>query len=130
MSGSKKVTKATVEKLRRRNRRRLAIRIKVSGTGERPRIAVFRSNSQIYAQVIDDSSGKTLVSASTLEKEIAARLKDTKNRLEQSHAVGVALAERALAKDIKRVVFDRGGYIYAGRVKSLAEGARKGGLEF
>ncbi len=122
--------KIKVEKKRLRSRRRLAIRKKITGTTERPRIAVFRSNSQIYAQIIDDSCGKTLVSASSLEKAIAEKMKDSKNRIEQSEIVGQVLAERAQAGDIKQVIFDRGGYLFTGRVKSLATGARKGGLEF
>jgi large subunit ribosomal protein L18 len=127
MSGKAKIT---VEKKRLRTRRRLAIRKKITGTTERPRIAVFRSNSQIYAQIIDDSCGKTLVSASSLEKAIVDKMKDSKNRIEQSEVVGQVLAERAQAGDIKQVIFDRGGYLFTGRVKSLATGARKGGLEF
>jgi large subunit ribosomal protein L18 len=127
MSGKAKIT---VEKKRLRTRRRLAIRKKVTGTTERPRVAVFRSNSQIYAQIIDDSCGKTLVCASSLEKAVAEKMKDSKSRVEQSEIVGQVLAERAKAGDIKLVVFDRGGYLFTGRVKSLAAGARKGGLEF
>ncbi len=127
MNSKKKIK---VNKLRLRHRRRKAIRSKISGTTDRPRVAIFRSNTQIYAQIIDDEQGKTLVSVSTLDKTLIDKLKAGKNRTEQSEVVGQALAERALAQEIKQVVFDRGGYIYTGRVKSLAEGARKGGLEF
>ncbi len=112
-----------------RLRRHERVRKHVVGTSDRPRLNVFRSLSHIYAQVIDDSCGCTLVSASTIEPELAEKLQG-KNKTEQSRAVGRLLAERALVKGIKAVVFDRGGYKYHGRVKALAEEARKGGLEF
>ena len=102
------------------------VRGKVSGTPERPRLNVFRSNSNIYAQIIDDVNGVTLVSASSLEKDF--HVDGTKS--DAAKQVGVNVAERAKAKGIETVVFDRGGYIYHGRVKALAEGAREGGLQF
>jgi large subunit ribosomal protein L18 len=114
-----------VARLRRHER----VRKHVSGTSGRPRLNVFRSLSHIYAQVIDDSQGHTLVSASTIEPELAEKLQG-KSKTEQSRTVGRVLAERALEAGIKAVVFDRGGYKYHGRVKALAEEARKGGLEF
>lgn len=112
-----------------RLRRHARVRERVQGTPQRPRLSVFRSLSQIYAQVVDDMAGRTLVSASTIDKELRARLKGLK-KSEQARLVGQALAQRALQKGIKAVVFDRGGFKYAGRVKALAEGAREGGLEF
>ena len=105
------------------------IRFTLNGTTERPRLNVYRSTTNIYAQVIDDSNGKTLVSASTLDKEVAKKL-EGKNKKEQAYVVGEVVAKRALNLGIKKVVFDRGGYIYTGRVASLADGARAAGLEF
>lgn len=102
------------------------IRKIVNGTSQRPRLAVFRSNSQIYAQLIDDAAGKTLVSASSLKDAAAQKL----NGIEQAKVVGKAIAEKAIASGISSVVFDRSGYLYHGRVKSLAEAAREGGLLF
>ncbi|MFN3285025.1 MAG: 50S ribosomal protein L18 [bacterium] len=113
----------------RRKIRHRRIRQRVVGTPDRPRLSVFRSLKHIYAQIIDDTRGHTLVAASTREPEIAARLNGLK-RVEQGRVVGQVLAERAREKGIVRVVFDRGGYTYHGRVKALAEGAREGGLEF
>jgi large subunit ribosomal protein L18 len=112
-----------------RKRRHKRVRKNVHGTPERPRLNVFRSLNAIYAQVIDDEDGKTLVSASTLDKELRGKTKG-KNKTEQAKLVGEAIAERAKANGISTVVFDRGGYKYIGRVKALAEGAREGGLEF
>ncbi len=112
-----------------RLRRHLRVRKKIHGTPQRPRLSVFRSLSQIYAQVIDDTAGHTLVSASTIDSELRARMKGLK-KSEQARLVGQVLAERARQKGIRTVVFDRGGFKYAGRVKALAEGAREGGLEF
>ena len=112
-----------------RKRKHVRVRNKISGTPERPRLCVYRSLSNIYAQVIDDSTGKTLVSASTLEKEIKDSMAYGGN-IEGSKAVGKLVAERALAKEINTVVFDRGGYIYHGRVAALAEAAREAGLNF
>ena len=110
-----------------RERRKLRIRKKVNGTPERPRMSVFRSARHIYAQVIDDRAAETLVVASTNEKD--DKLAKTWN-VDAAKAVGKRIAERALAKGVKQVVFDRGGYIYHGRVKALADAAREGGLEF
>ena len=108
-----------------RLRRHARVRKNISGTAERPRLCVFRSASHIYAQIIDDVAGKTLVSASTLEAKMA-----NGGNKEAALAVGKLIAEKAIAAGIKQVVFDRGGYIYHGRVASLADGAREGGLEF
>ena len=105
------------------------VRKKISGTPTCPRLCVYRSNAHIYAQVIDDESGNTLAAASTVEKEIAAQIGEM-DKKGASKLVGKTVAERALAKGIKEVVFDRGGYIYTGRVAQLAEGAREGGLDF
>ena len=113
-------------KLSRRDRIKKGIRKKISGSSERPRLSVYRSNKGIYAQVIDDVSGKTIVSASSLSKDFSAK----GNKSEQSVAVGTLVAEKAVAAGIKDVVFDRNGYLYHGRVKSLADGAREGGLNF
>ena len=112
-----------------REKKHLRIRNRFSGTAERPRLAVFRSNNHMYAQVIDDVAGKTLVSASTLEKDIKSALKATDN-VDAAAYVGDVVAKRAMEKGIKAVVFDRGGYIYHGKVAALAEAARKAGLEF
>ncbi len=112
-----------------RLRRHDHIRKNVSGTSERPRLNVFRSLTHIYAQVIDDTVGCTLVAASTIDREIRDALANL-SKAEQARVVGKALAERALAKGIKSVVFDRGGYKYHGRVKALAEAARETGLDF
>ena len=109
-----------------RLKRHKRVRGKISGTPERPRLNVFRSETNIYAQVIDDVSGKTLVSASSLEKDFACE--GTKS--DAAKTVGQMVAERAKAAGITTVVFDRGGYVYHGRVKALAEGAREGGLQF
>ncbi|KAA8482639.1 large subunit ribosomal protein L18 [Arcticibacter tournemirensis] len=113
-------------KLSRRARIKQGIRRRLAGSTERPRLSVYRSNKGIYAQVIDDTTGKTLVSASSLSKEFSAN----GNKVEQSKAVGKLVAEKAVAAGISQVVFDRNGYLYHGRVKSLAEGAREGGLNF
>ena len=112
-----------------REKKHLRIRNRFSGTAERPRLAVFRSNNHMYAQVIDDVAGKTLVSASTLEKDIKSALKATDN-IDAAAYIGDVVAKRAMDKGIKAVVFDRGGYIYHGKVAALAEAARKAGLEF
>jgi large subunit ribosomal protein L18 len=111
----------------RRYRIKKRIRKVVSGTPESPRLSVFRSNKQIYAQIIDDLSGRTLVAASSLDKSIA----DAKvTKIEQAALVGKLIAEKALAANIESVVFDRNGYLYHGRVKSIADAAREGGLKF
>ncbi len=110
-------------------RRHARVRRTVTGTSERPRLAVFRSNQHIYVQVIDDTSQHTLVSASTVEPEIKDRIESSSN-CEASTEVGKLVAQRAIAKGIQQVVFDRGGNLYHGRVKSLAEAAREAGLDF
>lgn len=112
-----------------RVRRHVRIRNKIVGTTERPRLNVFRSADNIYAQIIDDSVGNTLVSASTLDEAVKKKLKSTGNK-EGAKMVGELVAKRAIEKGITKVVFDRGGYIYHGRVKELAEAARNSGLEF
>ncbi|MBI5668753.1 MAG: 50S ribosomal protein L18 [Chloroflexi bacterium] len=117
------------EKTAARERRHRRVRGRVSGTAQRPRLNVFRSLTNIYAQVIDDEAGRTLVSASTIDKEIAAQVAGMK-KAEAAKIVGKVLAERAKGIGINKVVFDRGGYKYHGRVAALAEGAREGGLEF
>jgi len=114
------------KKLSRRERIKKGIRKRLSGTAERPRLSVFRSNKGIYAQIIDDSTGRTLAAASSKSKDFAA----AGTKVEQSLAVGRLLAEKAVEAGISKVVFDRNGYLYHGRVKSLAEGAREGGLDF
>ncbi|SMO34701.1 50S ribosomal protein L18 [Solitalea koreensis] len=113
-------------KLSRRDRIKKGIRKGLAGTAERPRLSVFRSNRGIYAQVIDDVAGKTLASASSLIDKVATTI----NKSEQSKEVGKLIAQKALAAGINQVVFDRNGYLYHGRVKSLADGAREGGLNF
>ena len=109
-----------------RIRRHMRVRGKISGTAACPRLAVFRSNSNIYAQLIDDVKGVTLAAASSVEKDFG----ETKGNKEEARKVGQLIAKRALEKNITEVVFDRGGYVYHGRVKELAEGAREGGLKF
>jgi large subunit ribosomal protein L18 len=112
-----------------RIKRHARVRVNVSGTAQRPRLSVFRSLSQIYVQVIDDSAGITVASASSVDEQLRAKMKGLK-KSEQAKLVGKAAAERAISKGVKSVVFDRGGFKYTGRVKALAEGAREGGLEF
>jgi large subunit ribosomal protein L18 len=112
-----------------RLRRHRRVRAKISGTAERPRLNVFRSLGNIYVQVIDDIAGHTLVSASTIDRELRGQVAE-KNKTEAAKMVGVLVAQRAQALGIKQVVFDRGGYRYHGRVKALADGAREAGLEF
>ena len=118
-----------LSRIERRRRIHYRIRKKVNGTAERPRMVVFRSNKQIYVQVIDDEQGKTLVAASSNDKALAAECKG-KNGIDAAAVVGKAIAERAKEKGITQVAFDRGGYLFHGRVKSLADAAREGGLEF
>ena len=120
----KKVSRSEV-----RAKKHMRIRNRFSGTAERPRLAVFRSNNHMYAQIIDDVEGKTLVAASTAEKEVKAEL-DKTNNVEAAAYVGTVIAKRALEKGIKTVVFDRGGFIYQGKIAALAEAAREAGLEF
>ena len=105
------------------------LRNRFSGTAERPRLAVFRSNNHMYAQIIDDTVCKTLVSASTLDKDVKAELEKT-NNVEAATVVGTVVAKKALEKGITTVVYDRGGFVYEGKVKALAEAAREAGLEF
>ncbi len=112
-----------------RKRRHRRIRNRISGTAERPRLNVFRSLDHIYAQVIDDVAGKTLASASTVDKDLRGEMAD-KPKKEQATMVGKAVAERAKAAGVSTVLFDRGGYLYHGRIKALADGAREGGLDF
>ena len=112
-----------------RARRHVRVRKNLAGTAERPRLNVFRSVSAIYAQVIDDQSGRTIASASTVDRELRDQVKG-KKKSEQAKLIGQAVAERAKNKGIQAVVFDRGGYRYMGRVKALADGAREGGLQF
>ncbi len=121
--------KPEVNRRKARERRRAHVRKRVVGTPERPRLNVFRSLKHIYAQVIDDSQGHTIVAASTVDKEVREQIVGM-NKTEQAQVVGRVVAERALAKGVKKVVFDRAGYKYHGRVKALAEAARKAGLEF
>ena len=120
---SKKSRTAVRENKHRRMRHHLA------GTAQRPRLAVFRSNNHMYAQIIDDTVGKTLVSASTLDKDVKAECEKT-NNVEAAAVVGKVVAKKALEKGITTVVYDRGGFIYEGKVKALAEAAREAGLEF
>jgi large subunit ribosomal protein L18 len=112
-----------------RIRRHMRVRKSILGSLERPRLSIFRSLSEIYAQVIDDQAGNTITSASTIDGELRGRMKGLK-KTEQAKLVGVTIAERMKLKGIKSVVFDRGGFKYSGRVKALADGAREGGLEF
>jgi large subunit ribosomal protein L18 len=112
-----------------RVRRHVRVRKHVSGTLERPRLNIFRSLAEIYAQIIDDKAGRTIASASSVDHELRGQLAGLK-KSEQARLVGKAVAERAKLQGVKQVVFDRGGYRYVGRVKALADGAREGGLEF
>lgn len=113
-----------------RQRRHVRVRAKVEGSGARPRLSVFRSSAHIYAQVIDDSRGHTLVSASDIEADVVKRAAKDATKTDRAKLVGEVVAERAKAAGIESVVFDRGGFIYHGRVKAVAEGAREGGLKF
>lgn len=118
-----------LDKNKTRKVRHIRVRKKVSGTADRPRLNVYRSMSHIYAQIIDDTAGHTLVAASTLDKDLKDQVKG-KTKKEAARVVGKLVGERAKAKKINTVVFDRGGYVYHGRVQELAEGAREAGLEF
>jgi large subunit ribosomal protein L18 len=113
-----------------RGKRHARVRRKVSGSADRPRLCVFRSHKNIYAQVVDDAAGSTLASASSLEKDVASAAKDGKGKVSLSVAVGRKIAERAKEKGIVKVCFDRGGYRFHGRVKALADAAKEGGLDF
>jgi len=119
----------SIKSRKARERRRRRVRMKLSGTSERPRLNVFRSLDHIYAQVIDDVEGRTLASASSLDKDLRSELSD-KTKKEQAELVGKTVADRAKAAGIETVVFDRGGFLYHGRIKALADGAREGGLKF
>ena len=114
----------------KRLKNKIKIRKKISGTSERPRIAVYKSLKQVYAQIIDDSKGVTLLAVSTLSKDLTENLKKSKNKIEKSKVVGKYLAEKAKEQGIESVVFDRSGYRYHGRIQAVAEGAREGGLKF
>ncbi|MCI8495886.1 MAG: 50S ribosomal protein L18 [Lachnospiraceae bacterium] len=121
------VSKKSRSEVRMKKHRRM--RNRFSGTAERPRLAVFRSNNHMYAQIIDDTVGNTIVSASTLQKDVKAELEKT-NNVEAAAHLGTVIAKRALEKGIKTVVFDRGGFIYQGKIKALADAAREAGLDF
>jgi large subunit ribosomal protein L18 len=121
------VSKESRQKVR--EKKHLKIRNRFSGTSERPRLAVFRSNNHMYAQIIDDDAQTTLVAASTVEKDVKAQLEKT-NDIEAAKVLGGIIAKRALDKGIETVVFDRGGYVYHGKVAALAEAAREAGLQF
>ena len=121
------VSKKSRSEVRLKKHKRM--RNRFSGTAERPRLSVFRSNNHMYAQIIDDTVGNTLVAASTLEKDVKAELKKT-NDVEAAAYLGTVIAKKALDKGIKEVVFDRGGFIYQGKIKALADAAREAGLEF
>ena len=121
------VNKESRQKIREKKHYRL--RNHISGTAERPRLAVFRSNNHMYAQIIDDTVGKTLVSASTLQKDVKAELEKT-NNVDAAAYLGTVIAKKAIEKGINTVVFDRGGFIYQGKIKALADAAREAGLEF
>lgn len=114
----------------KRLKNKIRIRKKISGTSERPRLAVFKSLKQVYAQIIDDTQGATLLSVSSLSKDLSSDLKDAKSKVETSKIVGKHLAKLAAEKGISTVVFDRSGYRYHGRVQAVADGAREGGLKF
>ena len=118
-----------ISRSKARQRRHLRVRKRVNGTPFRPRLNVFRSLSEIYAQVIDDEAGKTLVAASSIDNELRKTMSG-KTKTEQAEIVGQAIAERAKSAGVEKVVFDRSGYRYIGRVKALADGAREGGLQF
>ena len=122
--------KAMELKQTRRKRRKRRVRKRVTGTAQQPRLTVFRSNQNIYAQIIDDALGRTLVTASTMEKPVREKLSTGGANKAAAQHVGTALAVKAVEAGIKKVVFDRNGYAFLGRVRDLAEAARKGGLEF
>lgn len=121
------VSKQSKSEIRVKKHNRL--RNRLAGTAERPRLAVFRSNNHMYAQIIDDTVGKTLVAASSVEKELKAELEKT-NNVDAAAYIGTVVAKRAIEKGIKEVVFDRGGFIYQGKIQALADAAREAGLEF
>jgi large subunit ribosomal protein L18 len=117
-------------KFERRIRRKKHIKKHIKGTSEKPRLTVTRSINEIYAQIIDDIDGKTIIAASSIDKEIRAQIKSEAKKIDKSKLVGQFIAKRALSKDIKNVSFDRNGYLYHGRVKALADAAREAGLKF
>ena len=121
---------ASISRTKTREKRKKRIRRKVTGTSERPRLSVFRSAKNIYAQIIDDTSFNTLVQVSTISKDIREQLKGKSGNKEGASMIGKIIAEKAQEKGIKKVVFDRNGFLYHGRIKTLAEAAREGGLEF
>jgi large subunit ribosomal protein L18 len=120
---------ATSQKLLARGRRRARVRARVRGTEERPRLSVFRSGKHVYAQIVADTVGKTLLAVSTLSPELKKELKKTTN-VEAAKQVGLLAARRCQEKGIRRIVFDRNGFLYHGRIRAVADGAREGGLEF
>jgi large subunit ribosomal protein L18 len=121
------ITKNRVEK---RRRVKTHIRLTISGTTERPRFTVYRSLKHVYAQIVDDATGKTLVAVSDLSKDVKDQMKDVKGQMNLAKQVGQLVAKKAMEKNIKEVVFDRNGYIFHGVVKAMADGAREGGLKF
>ena len=122
------MSRLSKEKIRYKRKKR--VRKKISGTSEMPRLTVFRSSRHIYAQIIDDIGTETIVEASSLSKEIRAKKEISGSNIEGASAIGKAIAEKALTKGIKKVVFDRNGFLYHGRIKAVADGAREKGLEF
>ncbi len=120
----------TKKKIEHRQRLKRHIRLHLSGTTERPRLTVFRSLKHVYAQIVDDSSGKTLLSVSDISKELKEQFKEVKGQKARAQQVGKLAAQKAIEKNIKQVVFDRNGYLYHGVVKAMADGAREGGLKF
>ena len=124
------MSKKMLRRTQMRNNRHRRVRKKIIGRGERPRLCVFRSSKHIYAQVVDDDAGVTLISASTLSAEVREKLEGKMDKSAQSKVVGLVLGQKALDKGIELISFDRGGYLYHGRVKALAEGARESGLKF
>lgn len=119
-----------MKKLKPRHRAKIKIRKTISGTTDRPRLTVYRSLDNIYAQLIDDTTGTTVIATSTLSKELKNEVKSVKGKIDKGKLVGKLLAEKAKEKNIKNIVFDRNGYKYHGRVRAVAEGAREGGLQF
>ncbi len=119
-----------LDRKQKRDRRRIRILKKISGTSERPRLVVFKSRKYIYVQAVDDTTGTTLASASSLEPALKASLEQSGKHVEVAEKIGQMVSERLKAKGVEAVVFDRGGYLFHGRVKAVAEGARKGGLQF
>ncbi|MBI5648711.1 MAG: 50S ribosomal protein L18 [Ignavibacteriae bacterium] len=124
------IRKSIKKRVSTRDKRRVRIRKKVVGTPECPRLSVYRSLKHMYAQLIDDTAGRTLLTVSTHSEMVRAQLKELKGKAAAAKAVGMALAQEALAKNVSTIVFDRNGYLYHGRVKAVADGAREGGLKF